>query len=76
MTEPENLVLQQLRGIRAMQDEHSVRFDQVTLTLNAILTRLTGVEQLVIMLVGLHKDTDIRMAQLEARIARLEKLRE
>ena len=36
MSEPENLVLQQLREIRAMQDEQGARFDGALIALKQI----------------------------------------
>lgn len=75
MSEPENLVLQQLREIRATLDAHTETLSAHTQMLSAIQTRLSGIEQLVIMLVGLHKDSDARMARLEARVERLERAR-
>lgn len=67
MSEPDNLVLQQLRELRSIQDRHGD-------ILSGILTRLTGIEQLLIRLYGMHSEDEQRLARLEARVERLEKL--
>lgn len=66
MSEPENLVLQQLREIRAMVDRQGD-------TLSGILTRLTGIERLIVLLYGVQTEGEQRMTRLEARVERLER---
>lgn len=65
MSEPDNLVLQHLREIRAA-------LDQQQKILTGILTRLSGVESLLISLYGMHNESEQRLARLEARVERLE----
>lgn len=67
MSEPENLVLQQLREIRAVQDRQEDH-------LSVILTRLTGIERLIVLLYGMQTDGELRMKRLEERVERLEAL--
>lgn len=66
MSEPENLVLQQLREIRAMVDRQGD-------TLSGILTRLTGIERLIVLLYGVQTEGEQRMTRLEARVEKLER---
>lgn len=73
MTEPENLVLQQLREIRATLD---ARLGYLEQAVSEIVTRLTGIERILITLYGKVTEGEQRLTQLEARVERLEKLTE
>lgn len=65
MSEPENLVLQQLREIREAQDRQGD-------ILSGILTRLSGIERLIVTMYGMQTEGEQRMQRLEARVERLE----
>ena len=80
--DPDNIVLVMLRDIRGKLDEHDKRFDAMDEQFRAIDKQFDGVRKEISDLqtwtryaMGLGMTNDLKMKELEVRIAEIERLR-